>query len=330
MTGHHIPAAVIRHAAAIVLGSLLLPLVAAEGALAVWAFGGGTLDGTATMATTVIHAGQVVEAGIQPVRLELIGFPGSDVILAGGSVARFSLESTVGQSAPSLVVQLELGALAVDVTGSGPYAAVIVRGAALESRATSADFIIERGADLDYVALAKGLLLVRLRAGLAAADGMTIQLQARQGLAGSAKGLSEVDQLNRRPQLDRTQTIQEHAAGTSAEGDWSRDEAALATQDPAEDGNLTCAPASPSESAASAIPVTHRRPLREPAPSPAIEPGSAPVEVPAPPAEPAPGPLAVEPAPAPACTAVAQRPAPILAADLRAAAGARGAAVFLR
>ena len=312
-----ISAVVVIRLSAVLISCLVAPMMAADAPLAMWAFGTGTLDGVAPAPEAVVHPGQVVESGAQPVRLELIGFAGSDVILASGSVARFSLEASAGQAAPTLVVQLERGALAVDVAGSGPYAALIARGGALESRATGAEFVLERGDHIDYVALAKGLLLVRLRAGLSTADGMAIQLQARQGLAGSDKGLSEVDQLNRRPQLDQTLPIQAQATEAGSDGDWSRDEAARISQDPPEDGTLT------------------RAPVREPAP---IETAVAdkqpkqpvPEEVPVPvivtEAEPVICPLPLPTAP----VAIATRAEPITAADLRTAASARGAAVFLR
>ena len=315
MSGLTLSESALRSAAIILLG-VALPVMAADNALAVWAYGEGTLDGATTAAATVVAVGQVVEAGLNPVRLELIGFAGSDVILASGSVARFALESTVGNEAPSLVVQLEHGAIEVDVTGSGPYAGVVVRGAALETRATGAEFILERGSDLDYVALAKGLLLVRLRAGLATTDGMAIQLQARQGLAGSDKGLSEVDQLHCRPQLDHGLSIQEQTAEASSDGDWSHDEAALATADPPEDGTLTSAPEAPAQPRPTTALIGDRRPMpdRE---SPTASPGGC-----------AANDLCATP-----CAEVANdvtTAVPIDADDLRAAAGARGAAVYLR
>ena len=306
--------------------SMALPVFSADDALAVWAYGDGALDGEATPISRVVHPGQLVEAGTGPVRLELIGFAGSDVILASGAAARFSLETTASQTAPTLVVQVEHGALAIDVTGSGPYAAVITRGGALESRATGAEFILERRDDLDYVALAKGLLLVRLRAGLAAADGMTIQLQARQGLAGSDKGLSEVDQLDRRPQLQRPLPIQAQATDSStSESDWSLDEAALATGDSSDDEvAITRAPETAVLPVESGQAKMAPDPRTQPVPDVSVASEVAPV---APVADLAP---AVPVATASAENVVAKAAAPMAAADLRAAAGARGAAVFLR
>ena len=174
------------------LASLLVPLLAAE-PVAVWAHGCGTLDGSCPASGDgVVTPGQLIEASDDLVRVELIGFPGSDIILDANAAVRLTLEALPQQSGTALVIQVERGAVAVDVEGNGPYAAVIARGAAVESRPSDADFIIERGQDRDYVALAKGLILVHLRAGLTDADGVLgiLTTQSRGRVHGA--GLSRV------------------------------------------------------------------------------------------------------------------------------------------
>ena len=227
----------LRHA---LLLALALPLAAADQAtepLALWAFGADT-----RVIGSVIHSGEALSAGPSPARLELLGLPGSDLILRPGSDLRLSRDPA---KPGRLVVELHAGRIAVDLRGAGAANEIVILGAALSVRGHDCLLLIERSAsDADYVAVISGQALAGLRPDLPSVDGgMAILLQARQGLrCSSSNGLAEVDHLDQRPQLLLETGLQEQGQQSGDNASWSRDDAALATNDPPADGSLTSLP----------------------------------------------------------------------------------------
>lgn len=216
--------------------ALALPLTAAE-PLALWAFGDDT-----RVVGSVIHSGETVAAGLVPARLELLGLPGSDLILRPGSELRLNHDPA---KPGRLVIELQAGRMAVDLRGSGPTKEIVVLGTSLSVRGHDCLFLIERGAsDTDYVAVISGQVLAGLRPDRPSHDGgMAILLQARQGLRCSASnGLAEIDHLDQRPQLLLEARLQEQGQQSGDHASWSHDDAALATNDPPADGSLTGLP----------------------------------------------------------------------------------------
>ncbi|MBA3686110.1 MAG: hypothetical protein H0W72_12855 [Planctomycetes bacterium] len=228
-----------------IIALLTCALQAAETAPAIarLASGDGTVAGQPASAQATIAAGQLVVAGAKPIRLELADFARGAIVVAPGGSLSFVVEK-VEDGKRRLAIQLAAGAIQVDVTGTGRYAQLTVRGAALEMRVTGTLFVVERlHNDTDYVALVKGRLLVGLRKEIAEelGDSDSVQLTAHQGLAGDvANGLAAVDQLNHRPQILNKSgapmpPAQEQGTAPAGEGDggWDTDAAAAATADAA-------------------------------------------------------------------------------------------------
>jgi len=228
------------------LFTLIAPLVVAEeltDPLALWAFGTGTHMGQPSVIGNVVMSGDDLTAGEQPVRLELLGFPGSDLILSPGSTIQIRRNATHRER---LHIDVRGGSLEVDLRGSGTSTILDVRGAALNVRCHDCLLLIERDpANADYVAVISGQAMAGIRPGLNIEDGgMAIMLQARQGLrCSSANGLAEVDQLEARPQLLAAATLQKQGQKTGDTDSWALDDAALATNDPPSDGGITRLPA---------------------------------------------------------------------------------------
>jgi hypothetical protein len=260
------------------LMALMMPLAAEEpaGPLALWAFGDGTRAGQACAVGEVVGAGETVAVGDRAVRLELLGLPGSDLILRPGSIASLGRDPA---RPDHLVVELHAGAIEVDLVHAPDSAEVEVRGAALGVHGHDCLLLIEReGAKGDYVAVVSGQAMAGIRPGISVDDGgMAILLQARQGLSCSASdGLAEVDQLDERPQLLAAGSLQEQGQEAGSDESWQRDDAAMATDDPAPDGSLTALPAvvaalpSPPSPSGPTLPVkTQPLPSAEPPRAPA-------------------------------------------------------------
>lgn len=258
--------------------ALVVPLAAAEDVadpLALWAFGDGTRGGQPVLAGAVVVAGESLTSGERPVRLELLGLPGSDVILRPGSAIHLTRDP---QHRDRLVVELRAGAVEIDLRGAGADNEIEVHGAALSVRGHDCLFLIERdGADADYVAVISGQAMAGLRPGMTIDDGgMAIMLQARQGLrCSSANGLAEVDQLDERPQLLASLPLQDQGEETGDDDSWSDDDAAVATEDPPADGGVTSLP--PVAVAPTAPPAPEsRQPVADQPPVAATEPKATP------------------------------------------------------
>jgi len=229
----------------LLLCAVIMPLAMAEDhadPLALWAFGTGTHMGQPSVIGSTVASGDDLTAGEQPVRLELLGFPGSDLILRPGSTLQIRRDAAHPER---LHVDLRGGSLEVDLRGSGSSTILDVRGAALNVRCHDCLLLIERDpANADYVAVISGQAMAGIRPGLNLEDGgMAIMLQARQGLrCSSANGLAEVDQLEARPQLLAAATLQKQGQKTGDADSWALDDAALATNDPPADGGITRLP----------------------------------------------------------------------------------------
>jgi hypothetical protein len=210
--------------------------------VALWSFGSGTRAGQPVASGAVIDTGDTLTIGPAPVRVELLGFPGSDLCLSPGSSLSLSRDPAVPGR---LVVDLLAGRLAVDLRGSGATNHIVVRSTALNVRGHDCQFLIERLAtDADYVAVISGQVLAGLQPGLTSTDGgMALLLQARQGLhCSSADGLAEVDHLRGRPHLLLPAAMQEQGQKHGDQAAWQHDDAAAATDDPPNDGTLTLMP----------------------------------------------------------------------------------------
>lgn len=253
----------------------LLTSLASEESIAIWAFGDGTSGGTPVAIGSPVESGSAVSAGAQPVRLELIGMPGCDLILRPGTQARLRRDPLHPQR---VILDLEHGAVQADLIRSGAEHEVDIRGVALSVSGHDSLFLVERdGPGSDYVAVVSGQAMARIRPDLRVDDGgMAILLQARQGLRCTATtGLAEVDQLDQRPQL-LGGSLLEQGRGSDASHDWTRDEASLASADPVATGELTRLPEPPPTVVAQQDPTPTEpppvveTPRLEPEPPPAI------------------------------------------------------------
>jgi hypothetical protein len=130
-----------------------------------------------------------------------------------------------------LVMEIERGAVQVQLDNKGNFAAMQVRGGALDLRVTGTLFVVERvRRDADYVALIQGKLKVNLRKEVAEALGKAqeFDLEGRQGIGASGEGLTDPDSLNNRPQIAESQSksVEEQSTGPKeGDGGWDKDEA---------------------------------------------------------------------------------------------------------
>lgn len=188
---------------------LILPLLAACACAAdpvgLWRYGVGLVDGKLAKVGTVVLTGQTMVADdAEPLRLVCTEAPGITTILAAGSSGSFAVE-TDADGGRVLIVNLQRGAVQMDITDKAPFSAVRVRGAALDVRVTGTLFVVERTRrDADYVALVRGKVLVGLKPEVAKALGKAgeIELLERQGVAAdTASGLGTPSPLSARPQI---------------------------------------------------------------------------------------------------------------------------------
>lgn len=222
-------------------------LAAAEPALATWTAGDGSIASATASPGVAITAGQEVRAGSSsPIRCDLAGCPGSNLILAPGSAATLSVETRQvdGVEQRDLVVDMIAGMTQVDLRDRGGYARLLLRGAVLEVEVKGTLLTGERSAaQEDYVVLVRGLVTVRLKSAVAEAlhRQSAVDLEARQGVGGSLTGgLGQVQIASARPQLaassDNRPSLQAQAegAGLGAEAlaaSWDLDLAADILED---------------------------------------------------------------------------------------------------
>ena len=232
-----------RHISLFLLSLLALP--AAETPVAIWGSGPGTVAGEPASIQSAISTSQTITCGDQTVRLELIGFPGSDVIMRAGSIVRFTI--TEQQESHQLVVELERGAVQVDITGTGPWSGLTVRAGTVEAQVTGTLFVVERDEqEGDFVGLIRGSLQVKLRREIAAALGeQSAGLTDRQGISGTATGLGEVIAMTNRPQITSTKSMKDQAtAPPDGDGGWDDDDAGTMTGDIPDGDIITVLPES--------------------------------------------------------------------------------------
>ena len=172
------------------------PVVLAGDALATWMLGSATVAERPVRPGAPIGLGQrIALAPGKPGRLVLNRLEGSSITCAAGTSLTIVEEAVA--TGTDLVIDLEDGAVQVDVLARGPYAHVRVRGMVSDVTVVGTVFLVQRVAnDRDYVAQVEGTVRVRTRKGEA-----TVPLTGHQGVAVSSTGLDQVDALLTRPQL---------------------------------------------------------------------------------------------------------------------------------
>lgn len=196
--------------------------------LATWSLGDGTIAGSSIRPGADIALGQVVaSSSTHPAKLVFAAPLVGSLTLSPGAALTLLEEDTGGQR--ELVIDLAEGAVQVDLDGKGGYAAVRVRGAALDIRVTGTLFVVQRvKRDADYVALVQGKLNAGLRKEVADAlgQGQRFDLDSRQGVGASTTGgMEAIASLVNRPQIaSLKQSIKEQATGPKeGDGGWDKD-----------------------------------------------------------------------------------------------------------
>jgi hypothetical protein len=194
--------------------------------LGVWVQGAGLIGAALARPGALIGEGVSAAALARaPARLVLLTAPNSVVTLQAG--AEVSIATEKDAAGTHLIITLSRGAVEVSLGNQGGYRDVLVRGAAMQVRATAALVVVERGRrDADYVALVTGHAKAGLRKVVAATLGKSgdeVDLAPHQGLGASVgSGLGEVEALSSRPSVtDAAHTIQEQA--TSAKGGFGNE-----------------------------------------------------------------------------------------------------------
>jgi len=191
-------------------------------------------DGHGT-ATTPILPGAAVSAGKDASVLTLVGAPNSTITMAPGTVV--SLDTRTDAAGISLLIHILAGTIQVDIGDKGVYTDIHTLAAAIDVRVTGTLFVVERQKhDTDYVALIRGHIRVKLRDDvadlIAGQRNDPVDLQAHQGIGGSAAGLTGVDNLITRPQLpsgDAGTSVRDQATTPSTDGNWNTDIASTLT-----------------------------------------------------------------------------------------------------
>jgi hypothetical protein len=197
-------------------------------AIATWALGEGTVAANAAKPGSDIALSQrVASTSTQPAKLVFAAPLVGSLTLSPGAALTVVVE-TVGENR-ELVIDLDDGAVQVDLHDKGAFAAVRVRGAALDVRVTGTLFVVQRvKRDADYVALVQGKLSAGLRKEVADAlgQGQRFDIDSRQGLGASTSGgLEQIASLTNRPQIASLKTsIKDQATGAKkGDGGWDQD-----------------------------------------------------------------------------------------------------------
>lgn len=196
--------------------------------LATWSLGNGSIAGQAAKPGSDITIGQAVTTvSNQPARLALAAPLSGSLTLSPG--AAFTLVEETVADHHELVIDLAEGAIQVDLHAKGSYAAVRVRGAAIDVRVTGTLFVVQRvKRDADYVALVQGRLSAGLRKEVSDALGQDkrFDIESRQGIGASTTGgLEHIAALTNRPQIaSLKESIQDQGTGpTEGDGGWDKD-----------------------------------------------------------------------------------------------------------
>ncbi len=196
--------------------------------LATWTMGHGTVGEVAAHPGSGIVPGQRLASSSQrPARIEFSPPLVGSLTLSPGTALTLVIETI--NDARELVIELDAGAVQVDLHDKAAFAGVRLRGAALEVRVTGTLFVVERvKRDADYVALVQGKLKAGLRKEIADAlgKGQTFDLESRQGMGASTSGgLDQIASLSNRPQIASRKTgVKEQALGPlEGDGGWDID-----------------------------------------------------------------------------------------------------------
>jgi len=208
----------------------LSSVVAAEQAppIATWTLGEGTVAASASQPGSDISIGQrVASSSGQPAKLVFVAPMAGSLTLSPGAAVTLVVETVADTR--ELVIDLDSGAVQVDLQDKGSFAGVRVRGAALDVRVTGTLFVVQRvKRDADYVALVQGKLNAGLRKDVAVALNKheRFDIDSRQGIgASTGGGLEQIASLTNRPQIaSLKKSIKEQATGAQqGDGGWNTD-----------------------------------------------------------------------------------------------------------
>ncbi|MBA3698213.1 MAG: hypothetical protein H0W78_05120 [Planctomycetes bacterium] len=196
--------------------------------LATWTLGEGTVAAAAAKPGSDIAIGQRVAATTsQPAKIVFTAPLAGSLTLSPGAGLTMVVEQVADTR--ELVIDLDAGAVQVDLQDKGSFAGVRVRGAALDVRVTGTLFVVQRvKRDADYVALVQGKLNAGLRRDVADAlnKHQRFDIDSRQGIgASNGGGLEQVASLTNRPQIaSLKKSIKEQATGAQqGDGGWNTD-----------------------------------------------------------------------------------------------------------
>lgn len=196
--------------------------------LATWTLGEGTVAAASAKPGSDIAIGQRVAAtSNQPAKIVFTAPLAGSLTLSPGAGLTMMVEQVADTR--ELVIDLDAGAVQVDVHDKGAFAGVRVRGAALDVRVTGTLFVVQRvKRDADYVALVQGKLNAGLRKDVADALNKheRFDIDSRQGIGASTSGgLEQIASLINRPQIASLKaSIKEQATGAQqGDGGWNKD-----------------------------------------------------------------------------------------------------------
>jgi hypothetical protein len=158
-----------------------------------------------TPGTEIFAGQPLVVTGQVPARLEFIAPTQGMLILLPESqltLTREQPDEKAGEKAPTdFIVDLQRGRVETQLDALGDFASLHVRGAALSVRVTGTIFVVDRTRrDSDYVAMVLGKVSVTLRREIAALLQRTnppVEITAGQGLGGNTQtGVGEVQTLS--------------------------------------------------------------------------------------------------------------------------------------
>lgn len=196
--------------------------------VATWTLGHGTVAAAAALPGSGIALGQRLAAPRdQPAKIDFAPPMAGSLTLSPGAALVLVVESVGG--ARELVIDLDAGAVQVDLHDKAAFAAVRVRGAALDVRVTGTLFVVERvRRDADYLALIQGKVKAGLRKEIAEAlgKGQSFELESRQGIgASTGGGLGQIAAMTNRPQVASLRvSVEDQATGPQVDdGGWNLD-----------------------------------------------------------------------------------------------------------
>jgi hypothetical protein len=201
----------------------LIPAIVAADPVAAWRSGQGTIAGTAAVADAAIADGAAVAADAAgPVDLVITGAPRSLIRLSPGGAVR--LIEQAASPKPILVIELDAGAIEVDLPERGRWGGLHVRGGALNAQVVGTLFVVERSRrDSDFVAVMRGRVKVGLRTQVArvlgAAGAAEVELGPRQGVEGNPRtGLGQVEPVQSRPSVAAASAVAAQARTPDPDG----------------------------------------------------------------------------------------------------------------